>query len=323
MTMEVLQPGLLSLLQDSGRYGQQRIGLTTGGPLDLQAYLLCQRLLGNERNATAIEISFGGLVLQAATNTHICVTGASLALTINDQKKSLWQVHPVQTGDRISLGYTDAEGRAGCRSYLGVAGGFAIEAQFGSSATVVRESIGGIGGRALTTGDKLPCKANSDTILRQLPQKYWPNYSGDLILRLIPGYQQAAFSKREQQRFFSASYRVSERCDRMGYCLEGPAISCNINGILSEGICFGAVQIPADGQPIVLLNDRQTIGGYPKIGAVLSLDVARLAQSRPGTEVCFCPISIEEAHNALHLAAYRNEHLPLPELAPSEGASES
>jgi len=119
---------------------------------------------------------------------------------------------------------------------------------------------------------------------------------------VIPGYQQAHFSRLQQRRFFSHAFTVSERCDRMGYRLEGPAITCDIDGILSEGICFGAVQIPADGQPIVLLNDRQTIGGYPKIGAVLSLDAARLAQLRPGDTVHFAPINQHAAHNALHLA---------------------
>ena len=122
-------------------------------------------------------------------------------------------------------------------------------------------------------------------------------------MRVIPGYQQRHFSRYQQRRFFSHAFEVSERCDRMGYRLEGPAIHCDIEGILSEGICFGAIQVPADGQPIVLLNDRQTIGGYPKIGSALSLDCAHLAQLRPGGTVHFAPISPHAAHNALHLAA--------------------
>jgi allophanate hydrolase subunit 2 len=120
----------------------------------------------------------------------------------------------------------------------------------------------------------------------------------------------------QQRRFFSHKYTVSERCDRMGYRLEGPAITCDIEGILSEGICFGAIQIPADGQPIVLLNDRQTIGGYPKIGSALSLDAAQLAQLTPGGSVHFAPISPHGAHNALHLARSFDQRQPLLERRP-------
>jgi len=131
---------------------------------------------------------------------------------------------------------------------------------------------------------------------------------------VIPGYQQAHFNRLQQRRFFSHAYTVSDRCDRMGYRLEGPAVSCEIEGILSEGICYGAIQIPADGQPIVLLNDRQTIGGYPKIGSALSIDAAHLAQLKPGDTVHFAPISHHAAHNALHLAESFNKRLPISEL---------
>ena len=130
-----------------------------------------------------------------------------------------------------------------------------------------------------------------------------PHYPDSATVRVIPGYQQAHFSRLQQRRFFSHGYTVSDRCDRMGYRLEGPAIDCDIDGILSEGVCQGAIQIPADGQPIVLLNDRQTIGGYPKIGSALSLDTAALSQLTPGGTVYFTPISPHAAHNALHLAA--------------------
>jgi allophanate hydrolase subunit 2 len=134
-------------------------------------------------------------------------------------------------------------------------------------------------------------------------------------VRVIPGYQQAHFPRYEQRRFFSHAYTVSDRSDRMGYRMEGPAIACDIEGILSEGICLGAIQIPADGQPIVLLNDRQTIGGYPKIGSALSLDLAQMAQLQPGGTVYFTPITPHAAHNALHLAASFAARQPLMEAA--------
>jgi biotin-dependent carboxylase-like uncharacterized protein len=298
MSLEVISPGVLSLLQDRGRFGLHRIGLTNGGPLDPDAFTACNRLLGNDPGSTAIEISFGGSHLRATVDTFICVTGADMPLTINGVEKSLWAVHPLAAGDDIRLDFAER----GCRSYLGVADGFDIAPSFGSTATVMRESIGGLDGDKLKPGDLLPCKKVTARRCYYLPPEQQPRYQDMVTVRVIPGYQQAHFSRLQQRRFFSNAYTVSERCDRMGYRLEGPAIACDIDGILSEGICFGAIQVPADGQPIVLLNDRQTIGGYPKIGSALSLDAARLAQLRPGGTVHFAPVSPHAAHNALHLA---------------------
>lgn len=298
MSLRVLQPGILSLLQDSGRAGKHRIGLTSGGPLDPLAFNYCNRLLQNPAGATALEISFGGLQLEAEIDTYICLTGAVMPLHINDRPQPGWEVLPVSAGDRITVDFAEH----GCRAYLGVAGGFAVPHVFGSSATVMREHIGGLNGSKIEAGDSLPCSASKSRRQLYLPQAQQPRYHNIVTVRVIPGYQQAHFSRYQQRRFFNQAYTVSERCDRMGYRLEGPAIECDIQGILSEGICFGAIQIPADGQPIVLLNDRQTIGGYPKIGSALSLDCAQLAQLSPGGTVHFAAITPHAAHNALHLA---------------------
>ncbi|MCP5165419.1 MAG: biotin-dependent carboxyltransferase [Pseudomonadales bacterium] len=298
MTLEVIQPGILSLLQDRGRFGRHRIGLTNGGPLDPHAFAWCNRLLDNDPNATVVEVSFGGARFRSRVDTFVCVTGATMPLRINNRELPRWAVHPVAAGDEISLDFADS----GCRAYLGVADGFSVAPSFGSTATVMREAIGGLCGDKLRAGDLLTCAAVAQRKRHYLHPASQPRYQDRVTVRVIPGYQQARFSRLQQRRFFSHAYTVSERSDRMGYRLEGPAIHCDIDGILSEGICAGAVQIPADGQPIVLLNDRQTIGGYPKIGSALSLDTARLAQLRPGGIVHFAPVSPHGAHNALHLA---------------------
>lgn len=298
MSFKIIQPGILSLLQDSGRRGQQHIGLTNGGPLDREAFYYCNRLLGNPGDSTTVEISFGGLQLEAEVDTFICVTGADMPLRINGEEQPLWSVHAVAAGDSISLDFAEN----GSRSYLGVADGFTVEPSFGSTATVMREHIGGLRGGKLQAGDQLPCNPVRKRKRYYLAPEHQPRYQDTITVRVIPGYQQHHFSRLQQRRFFSHAYTVSDRCDRMGYRLEGPAIKCDIEGILSEGICFGAIQLPADGQPIVLLNDRQTIGGYPKIGSAVSLDAARLAQLKPGGTVHFAPISPHGAHNALHLA---------------------
>jgi biotin-dependent carboxylase-like uncharacterized protein len=296
--LTVRQPGLLSLLQDRGRFGRANLGLTTGGPMDPLAAELANRLLGNESNATLIEVTFGGLEVVAESDLQFAVTGATLPVICDGRERDMWTTQQAQAGDVISLGFTEV----GCRSYLAVRGGFDIEATFGSTATVLREGIGGLRGGKLEAGDRLPIRASDATEPRRLPPRHRPRYHDRATVRVIPGYQQAHFPRVEQRRFFGSEYRISDRSDRMGYRLEGPAIRSDLKSMLSEGIAPGAIQVPADGQPIVLLNDRQTIGGYPKIGSALSLDCAYLAQLRPGDTVTFTPISEHTAHNALHLA---------------------
>jgi biotin-dependent carboxylase-like uncharacterized protein len=310
--LRVDDPGLLALLQDAGRRGHYRLGLTDGGPLDRQAFDLCNRLLENPAGAAAVELSFGGARFTAEADTFLCVTGAPMPLAINGDERPGWEVHPVRAGDRIELGHPPT----GCRAYLGVAGGFRAAPTFGSVATVLREGLGGLGSGKLAPGDLLPCEPVRERRRRYLPETARPRYTRQVTLRVVPGYQQHHFPRLAQRRFFGSRYAVTDRADRMGYRLEGPAVRADIDGILSEGICLGAVQLPADGQPIVLLNDRQTIGGYPKIGAALSLDLAQLAQQVPGGEVVFTPITQHAAHNALHLARAFEASRPIRERNP-------
>ena len=297
----VEQPGMLSLIQDAGRFGAFNIGLTNGGPVDSLAFQWANRLCSNLLNATAIEISIGGLTLTAQVNTTLAVTGANMPLMINGEKKSLWRSYHIKAGDVIALGFASQ----GVRCYLAVAGGFNIPQNFGSTATVCREGVGGLHGGKLLAGDVLACApSNKNNSIKQnllLADDLIPEYTDEVTLHTIPSYQQQHFSPHQQRLFFSSEYTVSKNFDRMGYRLNGQAIACDIKGILSEGICHGAVQIPADGQPIVLLNDRQTIGGYPKIGAVSSVDTAKLSQLSQGGKVRFDPISMEDAHNLFHL----------------------
>lgn len=303
--LRVKQPGMLSLLQDGGRFGQHRIGLTCGGPLDLPALRLANALLHNAPDSTALEVSFGGLQLEVLHDTMIAVTGGDSPFAINGEEREIWRSHVVHAGDILSFGFATRF----CRCYLAVTGGFDVTPRFGSTATVPREGIGGLNGGRLVEGDMLPCASHPAQQCLRLPEHERPRYSNQIQVRVMPGYQQHHFSRLQQRRFFSGHYQVTDRADRMGYRLQGPSISCDIEGILSEGICHGAIQIPADGQPIVLLNDRQTIGGYPKIGSALSLDTALLGQLMPGADVHFTPITQYHAHNALHLAASRYRQL--------------
>jgi biotin-dependent carboxylase-like uncharacterized protein len=220
-----------------------------------------------------------------------------------------WRTADIQAGDQLEIGFATC----GTRIYLAVNDGFDITPSFGSSSTVLREKIGGLNGDRLQVGDHLPCAAKRLPRAYCLPESELPDYAAEVTLRVVPGYQQAAFNATQQWRFFNSEYRLTDRCDRMGFRLEGENVHSDIVGMLSEGICHGAIQIPADGQPIVLMNDRQTIGGYPKIGSVLALDTSRLAQLSPGDSVRFEAINIEQAHNIHTLARARFQRAhPLP-----------
>lgn len=302
-------PGILSLIQDAGRFGQTNLGLTEGGPADKSAFDWCHKLLGNRRQDTAIEISLGGLVLECNIDTVACITGADLPVTLNGRRVELWQTFDLTKGDILEFGFS----QSGIRSYFSVRGGFDVKPQFGSCATVIREGIGGLDGGALKKGDVISAKSiSNDTSVSQDANKAVaqhskrqemsrPTYAQTITLRVVLGYQNTWFDKHQLTKFLTSDYQVSSQFDRMGYRLSGPAVSCENSNMYSEGIALGSVQIPADGQPIVLMHDRQTIGGYPKIGTVLSLDLGLLSQCKQGDTVRFDAITIEDAHNLLHL----------------------
>jgi biotin-dependent carboxylase-like uncharacterized protein len=306
-SMTVKHPGLLSLIQDAGRFGQHNLGLTTGGPLDFEAFAWANRILGNDSNATGIEISFGGLALESNTHTSIVITGAEIGCKHNGNPVEQWRSFDVEPGDVIETGFATS----GVRAYLAVAGGYEIKPQFGSSSTVVREKIGGLSGDKLQINDQLACASSPLSQHYELDKPLRPGYPSNAILRVVKGYQHEQFDHIQQWRFFSSEYKVTERSDRMGFRLEGEVVKSDIVGMLSEGICHGAIQIPADGQPIVLMNDRQTIGGYPKIGSVIPQDTARLSQLSPGSTIRFEEISIEQAHNIHHLDQARFQQTAL------------
>ncbi|TNF05458.1 MAG: biotin-dependent carboxyltransferase [Gammaproteobacteria bacterium] len=306
----------MTLIQDGGRTGYHRLGLTTGGPADALAFAWANRLCGNQPEASSLEITVGGLELDVDVATRIAVCGADMPLSINGDVVENWRSHRLYPGDRVTLGFA----RSGVRAYLAVAGGLVVSPVLGSSATVIREGIGGIEGRKLKTGDNLVCPQADDKDCLRVPTGYRPVYNKRVLLRMVMGYQHDAFAPEQRERFYAGEYQVSSQCDRMGYRLEGPTIHCDMPGMLSEGISLGAVQVPPDGQPIVLLCDRQTIGGYPKLGAVLSVDLPLLAQLPAGGRVSFAPISVDEAREIRLQATKQFEQLAA-EVCPSKESS--
>ena len=300
MSLEVINAGLMSLLQDRGRFGYMHYGITNSGAINEYAYNWVNKLLGNSWDSAAVEITMGGALFKAHSDMIIAVVACAVPFSINGKACPINCTHHIQAGDMLSFGMC----KKGLRIYLGVRGGFTIDSSFGAVATDMKNSIGGLtAGKALQKGDMLPLSLNStgkDSHIRyKIPHRYKIQDEEVLVLRVILGYQQHLFSQLDKERFFNTTYEVSNASDRMGYRLIGEPMSCGQTHLISEGISYGAIQIPQDGQPIILLNDRQTIGGYPKIGSLFSLDVAKLSEKRAGGRISFVPFDIEQAKKRL------------------------
>lgn len=284
--MKVIKPGQLSLIQDFGRYGIGPLGVTQGGPIDEYAYCWANHLLGNPPNCSSLEITLGQAEYRFSDDCMIAVCGGDLRATVDGKPIGNWTSCFVRGGQTIKFGLPVN----GLRAYLAVAGGFQVEPHLGSSATVQREKLGGLhqNGKPLVVGDVISYSNRQvEKKPKQLTFRFTPDYNLPLRLRVIESYQSHEFSKEARRAFYKQVYRVSQASDRMGYRLEGVPIETPSSGVISEGIALGSIQVPADGQPIILMNDRQTLGGYPKLGVLARIDHPRLAQAKPGHEVKF------------------------------------
>ena len=294
--LKVIKPGVLTTLQDWGRYGHKENGLSWGGPMDEHAFLWVNHLLNNPPKSCAIEITIGLAAFESQTNTTIAVCGADMGLTINNKPSTCWSTHAIKVGDKIQFG----SAQRGLRTYMGIAGGFNVEPVFGSSATVVREHLGGLSGQALKANDIINAqKTNTFKHQRRVPFAFVPAYEQTATLRFIPGYQNDRFSAIQRDLFINNTYSVSQRQDRMGCQFLGEKIHYDGSGIISEGIALGSIQIPPDGQPIILLKDSGSIGGYPKLGCIARVDLNKLAQCRPGDQISFKAIDQKVASDEL------------------------
>lgn len=294
----IIKPGFFSLVQDSGRFGYEHLGVTCGGAMDEMAASWANRLLDNPAGSALLEITAGGLEMQARTQTMVAITGGDLNLTINGEPQVPWRSVWVNTGDVLKFGYP----RLGFRAYLAVQGGFQVDPVLDSVATVKRDGLGGLkgDGSPLAEDDLLACRfMPEEGISRQIPERFMPDYNGPVTLNIVPGYQQLKFSKQAWQQLLHQPFELDVRSDRMGARLQGQVIESPQLSMFSEGISYGAVQVPPDGQPIVMLNDRQTLGGYPKLGNILPLDCFALAQRQPGTEVRFAHMGLMTAQQQM------------------------
>ena len=263
--------------------------------------------MGNPAGAAALEITMMGPSLEVLGETDVALTGADMAMTVNQEPAPMWQMLRVKQGDIIRI----RQAKSGCRTYLAVTGGLDVPVVMGSRSTCVKAKIGGVEGRILRKDDvlgRIPGEPLSTP--RRLPADFIPTFSPDVVLRAVAGPQDEAFASG-LETFFGSVYEVTPEADRMGYRLQGPPIHHDEGfpqSIISEPTVPGNVQLPADGQPIILLVE-QTTGGYTKIATVISTDLPKIAQAVPGNRVRFQKVTLEEAHRI-----YREQCPPAHEI---------
>jgi antagonist of KipI len=283
---EVLRAGPAASIQDLGRPAAQALGFGPSGAMDPFALRAANLLAGNPRDAAAIESGLGGLVLRALEERVVAVTGAG----------SDWRSRRVRAGEEIAL----PAAVEGVWSYVAVDGGFAADLFLGSAATDARARRGGHGGRRLAAGDVLSAhdpRGGRDG--RGLSRSAWPAYPPSSVVRVVMGPRDDLFTDEGLRLFLSETYEVSGRSDRMGYHLNGPAIPFRGEAdVPSEAVAFGSIQVPADGRPIVLMAEHQATGGYAQVATLIGVDVAKVAQTRPGGKLRFRAVSVEEAQDA-------------------------
>lgn len=292
----VVKPGLLTTVQDRGRYGYQAAGVPVAGPMDAFSHRLANQLAGNEVDAATLEITLLGPELIVEADTTMAIAGAQFEVACDDRAVPLNASFPVQRGQRIKFGRIVQ----GARAYLAVAGGIQTDPVLGSRATHLVSHMGGVSGRALVSGDRVPIL--DDAGLRPsrksagltLPSK------GRALLRVMAGPQADWFQTDALKTIAGVSFRISPQSNRMGYRLQGPPlVRTRADELISEPLGIGAIQVPSAGEPILLMADRQTAGGYPKIGYVISADLPLAGQLAPGDFIEFHLCSQQEAVAAL------------------------
>lgn len=297
---EVLEPGILTTVQDLGRYGFSQFGVPPSGALDSFSFRAGNLLAGNREEEACLETTLMGLKILALKEVVIAITGGDLCPTLNEEPVAMWRTHLLGEGDVIRF----QKVRTGCRAYLAAGGGFVVPKIMGSSSTYLSGHFGGFEGRKLRRGDilfTLDIPSFLDKLGFQFPMDWIPFPGKEISLRVIPGPQNRHFTEAGFQTFCSSSYQVTPQCDRMGARLEGPRIERRPDvdeSIISEGLISGAVQVPGDGKPIIILTELVS-GGYTKIATIISPDLPKVAQLKPGDQVRFLPVSIEASHHLL------------------------
>jgi antagonist of KipI len=297
--IRILDPGAQTTVQDLGRCGQLRYGIPSSGPVDRFAFVLANRLVGNPDGAAALECTLVGPRFEVSASCAVAVTGADMPVTVNGRDAPGWTTLVLGPGDAVKLG----PARSGVRSYIAFSGGLDIPPVMGSRATYLRGQLGGLEGRALRKEDRLRVVAVPPPRPWRVARRAVPDYTGEPTVRVVLGPQADRFAKEGIGALLGSAYAMLPQSDRMGARLSGERITHSRgHDIISDGIALGSIQVPGDGQPIVLLVDRQSTGGYTKVATVCSFDIGRVGQVRPGQSLRFRAVTVNEAHRLLYLA---------------------
>lgn len=292
--VKVITPGILTTVQDLGRYGYQEMGITTSGVMDAYSARIANALVGNDKNEALLEITFFGPTLQFEEDMVIAITGAPMNPKLDKEAIPMWESLLVKSGQTLSFGKLEK----GLRAYLAFGGELEIPIVNGSKSTLMKSLMGGYEGRALKAKDELTVKISSKAKAGQkiLPAKI-PDFSPFQVLRVVLGPQEDAFTEKGiHDLFCSGGYMVTKDFDRMGIRLKGESLEHKDSAdIVSDGTVMGSIQVPASGLPIILMADRQTTGGYTKIGTIITPDIAKAAQLKAMDRICFEKVSLEEA----------------------------
>lgn len=309
MSLKIIRPGLMTTLQDTGRFGWQKIGVITSGAMDVYSLRMANILVGNDEHEAAMEITLTGPTIEFTADTLIAITGGDLAPIIDGQVVPT--LRPVAVKAGAILKFTAC--RTGCRAYLAVAGGYDVPRVMGSKSTYLRAGIGGYEGRALQKGDYLTTGEPSEYAQQMMfnllssgahsfmhakwyiSKAHTSRENLKKPIRVMAGLQYDEFTEKAKFDFGDSDFLITTRSDRMGYRLSGPVLSTAKHlEMISEVASLGTIQVPPDGEPIILMADHQTTAGYPVIGQIVSVDVARIAQMKPGDHISFKLISNEE-----------------------------
>jgi biotin-dependent carboxylase-like uncharacterized protein len=313
----VVKPGMLSTVQDAGRTGHRASGLPVSGAMDRLALAAANVLAGNDAGAAAVELTLTGGCFRFETAALAALAGADLAAALDGEPLPPWGSFLAPAGSTLTLG----SARTGVRAYLAVRGGIAVPEVLGSRSTYTRARLGGLEGRSLTAGDRLPVgrpRRGRAPAPRVLEPGTVPPFGGGARLRVVLGPQRDRFSEQGMATFLGSAWRVTPQNDRMGYRLEGPPVElCDGADIVTDPVLPGAVQVSGNGLPIALMVDAQTTGGYAKIATIIGPDLRLLAQARAGDEIRFAACDQAEA-----VAALRAERDWCSRLARLVGAAE-
>lgn len=294
MSIRILRAGPLTTIQDQGRVGYQELGFTVSGAMDQYAFNIANILVGNQMNSAVLEFTFMGAKIEFMHSSIIAITGGDMSPSINNKLVEPYQAILVKAGDILEMSHA----RSGCRSYLAFANQLDIKSVLNSKSTDLKCGFGGWKGRALRDGDVIPF-LNPIIELKHFSRRKFrkPNlHYNNIMIRVVLGLQEDYFTKEGIDTFFSESYTITNESNRMGYKLDGPNLEfCKPADIISDGIPLGSIQVPSNGKPIIMLSDRQTTGGYPKIGVVAAVDLPKLAQARAGCSINFKEISLKKA----------------------------